>query len=95
MKHNKLILTAVAMLLSFVALAQTGRITASFSNVPLSKAMEVIEGASAYSFFYDAAKVDLSAKVSLSASDLSVEEAMKQMLSQINVNYEIKGIRLC
>ena len=91
MKHNKLILTAVAMLLSFVALAQTGRITASFSNVPLSKAMQVIEEVSAYSFFYDADKVDLSAKVSLSASDLPVEEAMKQMLSQVKVNFEIKG----
>ena len=91
MKHNKLILTAVAMLLSFVALAQDCRITASFSNVTLSKAMQVIEGTSAYSFFYDAAKVDLSAKVSLSAIDLPVEDAMKQMLSNVKVNFEIKG----
>ena len=91
MKHNKLILTVVAALMSFVSFAQNGRITASFSNIPLSRAMAVIEEASAYSFFYDADKVVLSAKVSLSASDLSVQEAMKQMLSQVNLNFEVKG----
>ena len=38
MKYNKLKLTVVAMLLSFAAVAQNGRITANFSDVPLSKA---------------------------------------------------------
>ena len=43
MKHYKLKLTVVAMLLAIVSFAQNGRITASFSNVPLSKAIEIIE----------------------------------------------------
>ena len=91
MKQNKLKLTILAMLLSVVSFAQNGRITASFSNIPLSKAIEIIERSGSYSFFYDSGKVDLSAKVSMSASELPVAEAMRQMLSQINVDFEIKG----
>ena len=91
MKQNKLKLTILAMLLSVVSFAQNGRITASFSNIPLSKAIEIIERSVSYSFFYDSGKVDLSAKVSMSASELPVAEAMRQMLSQINVDFEIKG----
>ena len=91
MKPIKLKLTIVAMLLSVVAFAQNGRITASFSNVPLSKAIEIIEKTGYYSFFYDTSKVNLSAKVSMSASNLPVEEALRQMLSSTNVDFEVKG----
>ena len=91
MKHNKLILTVVAVFLSLSSFAQTGRITANFSNVPLSKAIEVIEGASSYTFFYDSAKIDLAARVSLDAADLSVDEAIGQMLSSLDLGFEVKG----
>lgn len=91
MKPNKLKLTVIALLLAIVSYAQNGHITASFSNIPLSKAIEIIEGQGVYSFFYDSGKVDLSSKVSLQAADLQVEDAMRQMLSQANVNFEVKG----
>lgn len=91
MLPKKLRLTFVTMLVSVLSFAQNGRINANFSNITLLKAIEIIEKASPYSFFYDTGKVDLSAKVSLSASDLPVEEAMRQMLSQVNVDFEVKG----
>ena len=91
MKHNKLILIVVPVFLSLSSFAQTGRITANFSNVPLSKAIEVIEGASSYTFFYDSAKIDLAARVSLDAADLSVDEAIGQMLSSLDLGFEVKG----
>ena len=43
MKLSKLKLAMLAMLLSVTSFAQNGRITARFSDVPLSKAIAIIE----------------------------------------------------
>ena len=92
MKH-KLLLTLVVVFLSVAAYAQAqaGRITVKINGKPLSEAVSAIEKASKYTFFYDTEKTDMTTKVSLSATDLSIEEALKQMLSPIGLKYEIKG----
>ena len=76
-----------------VAFAQksTDRITANISGRPLSEAVSVIENASRFTFFDDAGKPDMTQRVSLSAVNLPVDDAMRQMLSPVGVNFEVKG----
>ncbi len=92
MKH-KLLLTVIAVFSVISVFAQTSadRITVNISDKPLSEAVVVIEKASRYTFFYDTDKTDMTRKVSLSAENLPVGEAMKQMLTPVGISFEIKG----
>ena len=67
------------------------RITVSFSDVPLSEAISAVESGSRYTFLYDASGLDLSVKVSLTADNIPVQEALDRMLSPVSVGYEING----
>ncbi len=91
MKFKHCFAVLVAILASLLANAQSSSrtITASFDRIPLSQAIPVVEKASGYSFFYESANVDLSQKVSLDAKEISVDEAMKQMLKNTDLNYEV------
>lgn len=64
-------------------------ISVQFSNVSLSEAMNKIEKASGYSFFYDANKVDLSVRVSLNASNESLREVLNTIFDSTGLTYEI------
>lgn len=90
---RKLLLSFVAILVCHIASSQDngGRITVQISNEPLLKAIQVVEDVSPYSFFYDADKIDLAKRVSLSADSLPIKDAMQQMLSPIKMKFEIKG----
>ena len=79
---RKLLLSFVAILVCHIASSQDngGRITVQISNEPLLKAIQVVEDVSPYSFFYDADKIDLAKRVSLSADSLPIKDAMQQML---------------
>ena len=92
MKH-KLLLTVVAVFSFVVSFAQSKAdlITVNISDKPLSEAVRVIENATRFTFFYDTEKTDMTQKVSLSAANLTVENAMKQMLSPVGIEFEIKG----
>ena len=92
MKH-KLLLTVVAVFSFVVSFAQSKAdlITLNISDKPLSEAVRVIENATRFTFFYDTEKTDMTQKVSLSAANLTVEDAMKQMLSPAGIEFEIKG----
>ena len=78
MKH-KLLLTVVAVFSFVVSFAQSKAdlITVNISDKPLSEAVRVIENATRFTFFYDTEKTDMTQKVSLSAANLTVENAMK------------------
>ncbi len=69
-------------------------ITISIQNKPLSEAIKLIEESSKYTFFYDAAKVDVKQKVSLDAKNTLVQDAIKQMLSKTNVRFEISNLQI-
>lgn len=64
-------------------------ITAAFSDIPLSEAIERIESVSAYTFFYDASQVDVKQKVSLDVKQATASEAMDLMLKNTNLRYEV------
>lgn len=76
--------------------AQSGEknITLTFSDIPLSEAIKRIEKTSKYTFFYDALKIDLTQKVSLKANNISVKDAVGQMLSGSNIRFEITNSQI-
>lgn len=85
-----------AVLLSIGSLLARGqtendRLTVSFREIPLSEAISAVESVSRYTFLYDAAGLDLSVKVSLSADDMPLRDALDKMLSPVSVGYEING----
>ena len=71
--------------------SENDRITVSFRDIPLSEAISAVESASRYTFLYDAAGLDLSVKVSLSADNVPIQEALDRMLSPVSTGYEING----
>ena len=92
--HLRLYLSAVLLAIgSLLAKGQAddGMVTVRFSDIPLSEAISAVESASRYTFLYDAAGLDLSVKVSLSAENTPINEALDMMLSPVSVGYEING----
>ena len=65
------------------------RITVSFSKVLLSDAINQVEKASGYTFFYDANKTDMNSVVSLKAENMDINKALGMMLSGTNIRYRI------
>lgn len=65
------------------------KITLSFSNLPLKEAIRKVETVSGYTFFYDEQKIDLTQKVSLSASDQPLEDALSALLKHTVLGFEI------
>ena len=90
---NKLLLTVIAVFSALALSAQAimDRITVEISGRPLSEAVSVIESVSRFTFFYDTEKTDMVQKVSLSAVNMPVEDAMRQMFSPVGIGFEIKG----
>ena len=92
--HLRLYLSAVLLAIgSLLAKGQSddGMLTVRFSDIPLSEAISAVESASRYTFLYDAAGLDLSVKVSLSAENTPINEALDMMLTPVSVGYEISG----
>ena len=90
--HLRSFVSAVLLLIcSLLSRGQSGtdRVTVSFKDASLSEALSAIESVSRYTFLYDAAELDLSAKVSLNAENMPVQEALDKMLSPISVAFEI------
>ena len=70
------------------------KISISFTEIPLSEAIKKIEGASKYSFFYDALKIDLKKKVSLNANELPIQQAINQMLLNTGIKFEVSNLQI-
>ena len=80
--------------LSLSAQNKEKSITISFTDIPLSEAINRVEKVSNYTFFYDALKIDLKQKVSLKAKNLSVNQAIGQMLGNSDVKFEITNSQI-
>ncbi len=93
MKLKSLLLFALfcAGISSAAAQAGNERITVSFENVTMGEAISKIEGASSYTFFYDAADISLQTEVSLAAVNMEVGAAMKAMLAATPIDFQIEG----
>lgn len=80
--------------ISLSAQGQGKKITINFSNISLSDAMARIEKSTGYTFFYDAAQVNVRQKVSLTCKNELISKAMDKMLSPINLSYEITNTQI-
>lgn len=75
---------------AFAALPQEQKITLVLRNVTVKEAIEAVKKQSDYSFFIDAADVDLTRKVSVNLVDRPVRELLDVILDGQKVTYEIR-----
>lgn len=89
MKLKQLFLLLSFVLFSVGAMAQSGteKISLSFKDIPLKEAMERIEKASGYTFFYDATQINVEQRVSLAAQKEELRLALRKMLNPTNVAF--------
>ena len=80
--------------MSLSAQTKERKITASFTNIPLSEAMKQIENLTGCTFFYDAAQVDVKQKVSLDSKDEPLSKALNKMLSPIRLGFEVTNTQI-
>ena len=94
--HFKKFFSLLVLLLFTVSLsAQTDKkVTANFSNIPLSEAMKQIEQQTGKTFFYDATQVDVKQKVSLNSKDESLNKALDKMLSPLKLQFEVTNTQI-
>ena len=81
----------LASALSGLANGQAKAISVQFDNVLLSDAINQIQKASGYSFFYDENKVDFSYRVSINAKNQSVAKVLDNILKSTGLTYEISN----
>jgi len=90
-------LTTVLLLASLlqVSAATFGqRISISRKNVPLESVLKEIRKQSGFDFYYDGNTISPDQKIDISVRDVSVDNAVKQALGGLNLNYEIDGYRV-
>lgn len=92
MKFKKYLVASLLACSCLPSLAQQMKdklITISFSDLPLKEAMNRIEKASGYTFFYDGKQVDVNQKVSLNVKDTSLDKAIERLFRETGINYEV------
>lgn len=94
LKKHVAILLLLILCMPLSAQVKEKLITVNFSKIPLSEAINRIEKVSAYTFFYDAAQVDLNQKVSLNVQKNTAKQAMDAMLKGTNVRYEVTNTQI-
>ena len=92
--RNILFYILLAVSLSVYSQNKDKIITVSFSNIELSDAIQRIEKMSNYSFFYDSMIIDLTQKVSLNVVNVSVKQAIAEMLKNSSLDFEITNSQI-
>ena len=91
MKLTTLLLSCSVFSATASVYAQDERVTVNISNQPLSSLVSVIKQQTNYSFFFNTDEVDLSRKVSISARDIKVKDALRQVLAPQGLASEMSG----
>jgi TonB-linked SusC/RagA family outer membrane protein len=92
MRLTTVILIASLIQVSAATFAQ--RITLNQRNTPLESVFKEIRKQSGYDFFYDGKAVKPNQKVSISVTDVSVEDALRSVLKDLPFTYEISDNRI-
>lgn len=92
MKANKIILFIAVLISSLGVYAQSGteKISISFQNIPLKEAIQQIEKASNYVFYYDATQTNTEQKVSMNAQNEELRLAIRRMFEPTDISYSIQ-----
>ena len=73
---------------------QSKRFNVKVDNVTLKEAIEVIKKSGNFSFLIRNNDIDLSRKVSVDISNGTINDVMGQLLTGMNVSYEVNGSRV-
>lgn len=84
----------VASLLQVSAATFGQRISISRKNFPLESVLKEIRKQSGFDFYYDGNTISPDQKIDISVRNVSVDNAVRQALSGLNLNYEIDGYRV-
>ncbi len=69
--------------------SQSAKLTFTLNNVALSDVFEEIENNSEFHFFYNSDEIDLSRKVTITASESKIDEILNSVFSGSDLSYEI------
>lgn len=96
MEFKKVYLFVIVCLFSIGVSAQSGteKISISFKNIPLKEAMEKIEKASQYTFFYDATELNLKQNVSLTAQDEEIRLAVRRLFAPTDITFKFQRMQI-
>ncbi|MEB8344746.1 TonB-dependent receptor [Flavobacteriaceae bacterium KMM 6898] len=64
-------------------------LTASFNNKNLDYVLETITNNTGHKFFYEASEVDLNRKVTINKNNICVEDLLKELFKDTDLDYEI------
>lgn len=92
MRLTTVILIASLIQVSAATFAQ--RITLNQRNTPLESVFKEIRKQSGYDFFYDGKAIKPNQRVSISVTDVSVEDALRSVLKDLPFTYEINDNRI-
>ena len=87
MNLRKAILVSLALSAQLTMFGQA--VNLNVRNVSVKKAMTILKQQSGYSFVYVSSDLNLNKKINVNATNLS--QAIEQIISAQNLNYEIKG----
>lgn len=88
-KYNALFF--VLLLISIPLNAQSKRVTLNANNQPIGDLIELIEKQTGNLVIYNATKIDVNKKTSISVNNASLENTLNQLLSGTGVSYVIKN----
>lgn len=94
LKNYFILLMLFFITINLSAQSKEKKITANFSNIPLSEAMNRIEKSTGCTFFYDAAQINVNQKVSLDSKDEPLSKALNKMLSPVNLSFEVTNTQI-
>lgn len=94
LKKHLAILLLLFCVLSLSAQVKEKLVSVSFANIPLSEAMAKFQQASGYTFFYDAAQINVQQKVSIDVKNMTVSKATASMLKNTNIGFEITNSQI-
>ena len=87
LKKCSLTKSVIFLLLLFMTSTAFAQITVNLQNRPLREALKEIEKVSDYKFFYNESLPGLEKIVSLQLSNSGIDETMKRLLSETNIEY--------
>lgn len=86
--HRHLSAFLLVTLLSVLTLSAQSRVTVHLQQVPLHEVFSAIEAQTSYPFFYNSNEINTQAVVSLSADNITIQEAIARVLPGVDCSVE-------
>ncbi|MGQ8336197.1 SusC/RagA family TonB-linked outer membrane protein [Sunxiuqinia sp. A32] len=84
-----MLITFIGQIYATESYSQSNRFDLNMADVTVERILDIIENQSEYYFIYEAHKIDVTRKVSISAEKQSVEQILDKIFESTNVTYRI------